>query len=129
MTHAKSLGWVDVELNWLTLRWNPGQQALEVDSTVRAVPTKELLSQLVHMRRGSTEETILRFRSLRHLPPAVRADWIQFQLVVSLRPEAAPVWSTLQGWIGSAAWHVLGCRLRRDRPAYDSLANEIWSYQ
>ena len=129
MTHAKSLGWVDAELNWLTLRWNPGQQALEVDSTVRAVPTKDLLSQLVQMRRGSTEETIWRFRSLRHLSRAVKAEWIQFQLVVSLRPEAAPVWSTLQGWIGSAAWHVLGCRLRRDRPAYDYLVNEIWSYQ
>ena len=40
MTHAKSLGWMDAEMNWLTLRWDPGQQALEVDSTVRAVPTK-----------------------------------------------------------------------------------------
>ncbi|CAE7716672.1 unnamed protein product [Symbiodinium necroappetens] len=59
---------------------------LEVDPTVRAVPSKDLLSQLVQMRRGSTEETILRFHSLRHLSPAVKADWIQFQLVVSLRP-------------------------------------------
>ncbi|CAE7347061.1 unnamed protein product [Symbiodinium sp. KB8] len=99
---AKSLGWVDTEGHWLTLRWNPGQQALEVDSTVRGVPTKDLLTQLVQMRRGSTEETILRFRSLRHLSTAVKAEWIQFQLVVSLRPDAAPVWSTLQSWIGSA---------------------------
>ncbi|CAE7864971.1 unnamed protein product [Symbiodinium necroappetens] len=129
MTHAKSLGWVDSEGHWLTLRWNPGQQALEADSEIRGVPTKDLLSQLVQMRRGSTEETILRFRSLRHLTTGVQAEWIQFQLVVSLRPEAAPVWSTLQGWIGSAAWHVLGCRLRRDRPAYDSLVNEPWNYQ
>ena len=66
MTHAKSLGWVDAEMNWQTLRWNPGQQALEVDSSVRAAPTKDLLSQLVLMRKGATEETILRFRSLRH---------------------------------------------------------------
>ncbi|CAE7940093.1 unnamed protein product [Symbiodinium necroappetens] len=63
LTHAKSLGWVDSEGHWLTLRWNPGQQALEVDSTVRGVPTKDLLTQLVQMRRGSTEETILRFQS------------------------------------------------------------------
>ncbi|CAE7642777.1 unnamed protein product, partial [Symbiodinium sp. KB8] len=129
LNHAKSLGWVDSEGHWLTLRWNPGQQALDVDQTIRGVPAKDLLSQLVQMRRGSTEETILRFRSLRHLSTGVQAEWIQFQLVVSLRPEAAPVWSTLQGWIGSAAWHVLGCRLRRDRPAYDSLVNELWSYQ
>ncbi|CAE7940756.1 unnamed protein product [Symbiodinium necroappetens] len=128
MEHAKSLGWIDSDQNWLTLKWKPTQQALEVDTSTRAVPTTDLLSQLAQMRRAINEEILLRFRSIRHLSPAVKAEWIQFQLVVSFRPEAAPVWSALQGWIERAAWHVLGCRLRRDRPNYDSLVNEIWSY-
>ena len=123
MTHAKSLGGRGAELADIARESRPTSPGSRLHGE------GSLLSQLVQMRRGSTEETILRFRSLRHLSPAVKAEWIQFQLVVSLRPEAAPVWSTLQGWIGSAAWHVLGCRLRRDRPAYDSLVNEIWSYQ
>ncbi|OLP85053.1 hypothetical protein AK812_SmicGene33995 [Symbiodinium microadriaticum] len=115
MERAKSLGWIDSDQHRLTLKWKPMQQALEVDTSTRAVPTTDLLSQLAQMRRAINEEILLRFRSIRHLSPAVKAEWIQFQLVVSFRPEAAPVWSALQGWIERAAWHVLGCRSRRDR--------------
>ena len=54
-------------------------------------------------------------------------DWIQFQIVISLRAEAAPLWTTLTLWIGQSSWHTLGCRMRWDRPTYDSLTTALWN--
>ena len=75
--------------------------------------TEDLLAQLVQMRKAVNEETLLRFKSVRRLTTEVTAEWIQFQICISLRPEGAPLWSTLNQWIGQASWHMLGCRLRR----------------
>ncbi|CAE7242509.1 Pol, partial [Symbiodinium sp. CCMP2456] len=127
MDHARSLGWLDNDQSWKVLKWNPAQQALEVETALRAVPTADLLAQIVQVRKATTEETLLRFKSIRPLSTEVTTDWVQFQIAVSLRMDGAPLWSTLQQWIGQSAWHTLGCRLRRDRPNYDNLVSQIWS--
>ena len=116
MDHAKSLGWLDQDQQWRVLRWNSTQQHLEVE---------EGFSQIVQVRKGVTEDSLLRFKSIRRLSPDVKADWIQFQLAISLRAEASSLWATLKSWIGQASWHTLGCRLRRDRPQYDSLTADL----
>ncbi|CAE7211158.1 unnamed protein product, partial [Symbiodinium sp. CCMP2456] len=126
MEHARSLGWLDGDQSWKVLKWNPAQQALEVETALRAVPTADLLAQIVQVRKATTEETLLRFKSIRPLSTEVTTDWVQFQIAVSLRMDGAPLWSTLQQWIGQSAWHTLGCRLRRDRPNYDNLVSQIW---
>ncbi|CAE7250051.1 unnamed protein product [Symbiodinium sp. CCMP2592] len=121
MAKAKSLNWVDDQNQWKHLKWNNTTQALEVDSTLRPIPTSDLLAQLVNVRKAVTEESLLRFKSVRKLTPEVTSDWIQFQIIISMRQEGGALWSTLTQWIGQAAWHTLGCRLRKDRPAYDNL--------
>ncbi|CAE7678472.1 unnamed protein product [Symbiodinium necroappetens] len=121
MDHAKSLGWLDNDQSWRVLHWNPAQQSLEVDHSYQPVPTKDLLDQITNVRKAINEESLLRFKSLRRLSPDVTAEWIQFQIAISLRAEAAPLWATLKSWIGQSSWHTLGCRLRRNRPNYDSL--------
>ena len=126
MTRAAKLNWVDDQKHWKHFIWSPGQQQLEVDNTVRPMSTEDLLAQLVQMRKAVNEETLLRFKSVRRLTTEVTAEWIQFQICISLRPEGGPLWSTLNQWIGQASWHTLGCRLRRDRPAYDNLTQQIW---
>ena len=127
MTRAAKLNWVDDQKHWKHLIWSPGQQKLEVDNTIRPMSTEDLLAQLVQMRKAVNEETLLRFKSVRRLTTEVTAEWIQFQICISLRPEGGPLWSTLNQWIGQASWHTLGCRLRRDRPAYDNLTQQIWN--
>ncbi|CAE7862141.1 unnamed protein product, partial [Symbiodinium microadriaticum] len=121
MAHAKSLGWLDEDQSWRILRWNPAQQSLEVDQSCQPVPTKDLLDQITNVRKAINEDSLLRFKSLRRLSSDVTAEWIQFQIAISLRMEAAPLWTTLKSWIGQSSWHTLGCRMRRDRPTYDSL--------
>ena len=39
MEHAKTLGWIDGDQNWKTLKWNPMHQNLEVDPSFRPVRT------------------------------------------------------------------------------------------
>ena len=127
MERATSLNWVDEKQHWRHLNWSPVQQRLEIDQSLRPIPTEDLLTQLVQVRKAVTEESLLRFKSVKKLSKEVTADWIQFQICVSLRPEGGAIWSTLNQWIGQASWHTLGCRLRRDRPNYDNLAQQVWN--
>ncbi|CAE7535527.1 Pol, partial [Symbiodinium sp. CCMP2592] len=124
LAKAKNLNWIDDQKHWKHLTWNPTKQCLEVDNSVRPIPAEDLLAQLVQMRKAVTEETLVRFKSMRKLTTEVTSDWIQFQICMSLRPEGGAMWSTLNQWIGQASWHTLGCRLRRDRPNYDTLVQE-----
>ena len=127
MDRAASLNWVDERQHWRHLHWSPAQQRLEVDQSLRPIPTEDLLTQLVQVRKAVTEESLLRFKSVRKLSKEVTADWIQFQICVSLRPEGGAIWSTLNQWIGQASWHTLGCRMRRERPNYDNLTQQVWN--
>ncbi|CAE7215921.1 unnamed protein product [Symbiodinium sp. CCMP2592] len=129
LAKAKNLNWIDDQKHWKHLTWNPTKQCLEVDNSVRPIPAEDLLAQLVQMRKAVTEETLVRFKSMRKLTTEVTSDWIQFQICMSLRPEGGAMWSTLNQWIGQASWHTLGCRLRRDRPNYDTLVQEVWQHQ
>ncbi|CAE6934515.1 unnamed protein product [Symbiodinium sp. CCMP2592] len=128
LAKAKNLNWIDDQKHWKHLTWNPTKQCLEVDNSVRPIPAEDLLAQLVQMRKAVTEETLVRFKSMRKLTTEVTSDWIQFQICMSLRPEGGAMWSTLNQWIGQASWHTLGCRLRRDRPNYDTLVQEVFSH-
>ena len=95
MDRAASLNWVDERQHWRHLHWSPAQQRLEVDQSLRPIPTEDLLTQLVQVRKAVTEESLLRFKSVKKLSKEVTADWIQFQICVSLRPEGGAIWSTL----------------------------------
>ena len=129
MERAAALNWVDDQKSWRHLQRNTAQQRLEIDNTLRPVPTEDLLTQLVQMRKAVTEDSLLRFKSVKKLATEVTAEWIQFQICISLHQERGAIWSTLNQWIGQASWHTLGCRLRHDRPAYDNLVQEVWQHQ
>ena len=122
---AKQLNWVDERGHWRVLKWNPLKSELQVDESKPTVPTEDLLKQTVELRKGVTEEALHRFRSYKKMTDNPTAEWIQFRMEISLRPLGDPVWNTLQGWVGQAAWHLLGCRLRRERPQYNGLADLV----
>ena len=126
MDHAKSLNWVDPEGCWRILKWNGAKQNLEIDTNVQPTSTENLLTQIVQVRKAITETSLIRFKSIRRLTEGVQTEWVTFQIFVSLRQEGAPIWSSLTSWIGQAAFHTIGCRLRRDRPQYDALAASLW---
>ena len=90
MEHAKSLGWLDNEGNWRVLKWNAVQQHLEVDATVKWPPLANLLGQVVQVRKAINETSLLRFKSVRRLSPAVQTEWVTFQIFISLRPQGSP---------------------------------------
>ncbi|CAE6947708.1 unnamed protein product [Symbiodinium sp. CCMP2592] len=108
LARAKALNWIDEHKHWRHLTWNPTQQRLEIDNSLRPLPAEDLLAQLVQMRKAVTEETLMRFKSMKKLSTEVTSDWIQFQMCLSLRPEGGAMWNTLNQWIGQASWHTLG---------------------
>eukprot|EP00439_Symbiodinium_sp_Y106_P007872 s6542_g1.t1 len=124
MEKAKKLNWVDERGHWRVLKWNPQKQELQVDESRPTVPTEDLLKQTVELRKGISEEALHRFRSYKKMTDQPTTEWMQFRLEVSLRPLGDPVWSTLQNWVGQGAWHLLGCRLRRERPQYNGLVDQ-----
>ena len=87
---CKVLGVGGWRQNWKVLK-------LEVEPNLRPVPTTDLLGQIVQVNEAVTEETLLRFKSTRRLSTEVTT---QFQ--AALRLEGAPIWSTLQTWIGQS---------------------------
>ncbi|CAE7215822.1 Pol, partial [Symbiodinium sp. CCMP2456] len=122
---AKQLNWVDERGHWRVLKWNPLKSELQVDDSKTTVPTEDLLRQTVELRKGVTEEALHRFRSHKRMTENPTAEWVQFRMEISLRRLGDPIWHTLQGWVGQAAWHLLGCRLRRERPQYNGLADLV----
>ncbi|CAE7225407.1 unnamed protein product, partial [Symbiodinium necroappetens] len=149
MDHAKSRGWLDQDQHWRVLRWNSLQQHLEVDESLKPTSTSDLIGQIIQVRKGVTEDSLLRFKSLRRLSPDVKADWIQFQLVISLRAEVALhntsqlfylnstayaiAWTTLQAKLHGAgsmdlvpALRIL-CKLRSSALPLKLLAQFPWA--
>ena len=59
MDHAKSLGWLDQDQQWRVLRWNSTQQHLEVEESIKPTSTNDLISQIVQVRKGVTEDSLL----------------------------------------------------------------------
>ncbi|CAE7684086.1 unnamed protein product [Symbiodinium sp. CCMP2592] len=125
MEKAKKLNWVDERGHWRVLKWDLQRQELQVDESKITVSTEDLLKQTVEMRKGVTEEALHRFRSYKKMTDQPVTEWMQFRMEISLRPLGDPVWNTLQTWVGQAAWHLLGCRLRRERPQYNGLVEQV----
>ena len=71
MDYAKSLGWLDQDQQWRVLRWNSTQQHLEVEESIKPTSTNDLIGQNVQVRKGVTEDSLLRFKSIRRLSPDV----------------------------------------------------------
>ncbi|CAE7591001.1 unnamed protein product [Symbiodinium sp. CCMP2592] len=53
-----ALNWIDEQRHWRHLVWSPTQQRLEIDNSLRPIPTEDLLAQLVQMRKAVAEETL-----------------------------------------------------------------------
>ncbi|CAE7190771.1 unnamed protein product, partial [Symbiodinium sp. CCMP2456] len=126
MKAARDLNWIDSHQQWQVLRWCAETQQLKLVPQAATKSTEDLLRQLVEIRKNVTEETLHHFKSVRKLVPNPTTQWVQFQVEVSLRPGGHPIWTILQEWVGMAAWHTIGCRLRRDRPGYDNAIDELY---
>ncbi|CAE7211413.1 unnamed protein product, partial [Symbiodinium sp. CCMP2592] len=125
MEKAKKLNLADDRGNWRILKWDPVKMELQVDESQSAASTDDLLKQTVEMRKGVCEEALHRFRNYKKMTDQPISEWIQFRMEISLRPLDDPVWSTLQKWIGQSAWHLLGCRLWKERPQFNTLVDQI----
>ncbi|CAE7356293.1 clpC, partial [Symbiodinium sp. CCMP2592] len=122
---AKELGWLTDQGQWKTLVWDPTAQDLREKQGGKLHMTDELIGQSVELRRIITDETLFRFQSLRGLSRAPQTAWIQLAIEVSVRDMGNRVWEILHSWIGCAALHIMGCRLRRERGGLSQQARTL----
>ncbi|CAE7923376.1 unnamed protein product [Symbiodinium sp. KB8] len=85
--------------------------------------TAKLIAEATELRKTINAENLYRFQSIYGLCKDHQTSWVQLAIDVSLRDRGEQVWTLLQGWIGSAALHTMGCRLRRER-GYMMLGDE-----
>ena len=112
---ARDLGWITESGQWKALIWNPQTEALEEQPGGRTWETRALIAETVELRKLVNQETVFRFQSLKGLTKAPKTAWVQLALELSVRGQGIRAWDLVQSWIGCAAFHTLGCRLRRER--------------
>ena len=118
---ARDLGWITTEGHWKALIWNPQTEALEEQPGA----TDVLIAETIELRKLITPDTIFRFQSLKGLTKAPQTAWVQLALEVSTRGQGIRAWDLAQSWIGCAAFHTLGCRLRRERGGLSTQARSL----
>ncbi|CAE7741462.1 pol [Symbiodinium sp. CCMP2592] len=125
MQKAKELGWLTEQGQWKTLVWDPTAQDLREKQGGKLHVTDDLIGQSVELRKLITDETLFRFQSLRGLSRAPQTAWVQLAIEVSVRDMGNRVWEILHSWIGCAALHTMGCRLRRERGGLSQQARTL----
>ncbi|CAE7522754.1 unnamed protein product [Symbiodinium sp. CCMP2592] len=122
---AKELGWLTDQGQWKTLVWDPTTQDLKEKQGGKRHSTDDLIGQSVELRKIITDETLFRFQSLRGLSRAPQTAWVQLAIEISVRDMGNRVWEILHSWIGCAALHTMGCRLRRERGGLSQQARAL----
>ena len=115
MQAARALGWLTDTGEWKTLRWDPVQEKLQEMPDAPTKTTERLIAEANELRKTINAENLYRFQSVYGLRKDHQTSWVKLAIEVSLRSQGEQVWDILQGWIGSAALHTMGCRLRRER--------------
>ena len=87
--------------------------------------TDALIAETIELHKLVNLETIFRFQSLKELTKAPQMAWVQLALEISTRGQGIRAWDLVQSWIGCAAFHTLGCRLRRERGGLSSQARSL----
>ena len=115
MQAAKAMGWLTDHGEWKTLKWDPVLEKLQEVPDAPTKPTERLILEANELRKTINAENLYRFQSIYGLRKDHQTSWVKLAIEVSLRNQGEQVWDILQGWIGSAALHTMGCRLRKER--------------
>ena len=122
---ARDMGWITEEGRWKALVWNPQTEALEEQPGGKTWATNTLIAETIELRKLISPETVFRFQSLKGLTKAPQTAWVQLALELSTRGQGIRAWDLVQSWIGCAAFHTLGCRLRRERGGLSNQARSL----
>ena len=115
MQAARSMGWLTDAGEWKTLKWDPVLEKLQEVPDAPTKTTERLILEASELRKTINAENLYRFQSVYGLRKDHQTTWVKLAIEVSLRNQGEQVWDILQGWIGSAALHTMGCRLRKER--------------
>ncbi|OLP75598.1 hypothetical protein AK812_SmicGene44580, partial [Symbiodinium microadriaticum] len=113
MQAARSMGWLTDAGEWKTLKWDPALEKLQEVPDAPTKTTERLILEANELRKTINAENLYRFQSVYGLRKDHQTSWVKLAIEVSLRNHGEQVWDVLQGWIGSAALHTMGCRLRK----------------
>ncbi|OLP95169.1 hypothetical protein AK812_SmicGene22731 [Symbiodinium microadriaticum] len=138
MEHAKTLGWIDGDQNWKTLKWNPMHQNLEVDPSFRPatlswpLPPRRFstATEDCHLMRPAKELLLVTLVGNGSCPNALSNAAAQGCLVMGLacgssyQARVAPVCSDIAAQpvdTGNATTFTMdrgaACHIRAGRPA------------
>ena len=115
MQAATAMGWLTESGEWKTLKWDPTLEKLQEVPDAPTKTTDRLIADATELRKTITADYLYRFQSIYGLCKDHQTSWVKLAIEVSLRDRGEQVWTILQGWIGSAALHTMGCRLRKER--------------
>ena len=115
MQAARAMGWLTDAGEWKTLKWDPALEKLQEVPDAPTKTTERLILEANELRKTINAENLYRFQSVYGLRKDHQTSWVKLAIEVSLRSQGEQVWDILQGWIGSAALHTMGCRLRKER--------------
>ena len=113
MQAAKAMGWLTESGEWKTLTWDPTLEKLQEVPGAPTKTTERLIQEATELRKTITAENLYRFQSIYGLCKDHQTSWVKLAIEVSLRDQGEQVWNILRSWIGSAAVHTMGCRLRK----------------
>ncbi|CAE7232194.1 unnamed protein product [Symbiodinium sp. CCMP2592] len=121
---AHDMEWVDSQSNWNYMKWDPEQQKEVLIPRVESRSVDSLLQDLGEIERLISGTTIRHFGSVRPLSQNYATQWVQFVLEIELRQDGDTLWSLFNS-LNCAVLHLLGARLRRDRPVDSYLAQTL----
>eukprot|EP00439_Symbiodinium_sp_Y106_P057774 s2303_g8.t1 len=120
---AVKMNWVDSQGRWNYMKWDPETEILIPRMEGRTVDS--LLQDLDAMEELISGTTIRHFGSLRPFSQSYKTQWVQFTLELELRQDGDALWKLFNSLINNAVLHLIGARLRRDRPVTSGLAQTI----
>ena len=124
---AVKMNWVD-QGGWNYMQWDPETQTEVLIPRMDSRSVDSLIQDLEAIEELISGTTIRHFGSLRPLSQSYKTQWVQFTLELELRQDGDTLWKLFTSLINNAVLHLIGARLRRDRPVTSGLAQALQQF-
>ncbi|CAE7820219.1 ubp3 [Symbiodinium sp. CCMP2592] len=114
LSEACERKWIDQQGNWLYLRWNRANQALEPDENKQSMNQTDLITLLRQTGTLADGETVSRFAATRQLAESMEGV-VTFKVDIQFRsPRAHQLYTNLERLAGLAPLNMLGLSFRKE---------------
>ncbi|CAE7214168.1 Capn15 [Symbiodinium sp. CCMP2592] len=114
LSEARERKWIDQQGNWLYLRWNRANQALEPDENKQSMNQTDLITLLRQTGTLADGETVSRFAATRQLAESMEGV-VTFKVDIQFRSSRAhQLYTNLERLAGLAPLNMLGLSFRKE---------------